>query len=641
MNELLLKMSFQFQETDFSVLDDERQLERADRFEQNFELCVNYIAKIVDVAKFSNDKRSLKACKFIRYNSFKNNKFIDVFIKYEKVIEVFQKLFEYYLSEFKRLGINDCKKLDLTAFNHVLSIVLNSTNESKEFQIKFHDFNGTKILLRFINDDDIIEKCQQLKRNVVINGKEPSLLRAIATTIYNLSFLGDSHKNDFNNLNATTIISKFLNNKSIDDDFRMCASLTLANILNNNEIETLPNLNLALNGLIHLLHQASIMISSKMNLKRIQIQTEINGEDLIADICTIDTTWCTWHIKEVLTGLYRISINDKIKSEIYDKTKEDLKLIIYNGTDFEKAFALQVLWQLCFDNKIGKKVKDDKQLYDCIQQFAQQINLKIKNLQYFASGILWSVDKVTQLQNQISIKNVAPINKKKHVMISYNCESRKLCMEIKNKIMEKGYDVWIDIERIEGSSLESMAKAVENSLCVLICMTEKYKQSVYCRAEAEYTFMQKIPFIPIILQANFTPDGWLGIITGSKIRVNFVKYDFEDSIKKVLFQLNAAIGNDEAESNKIPINLNTCTENNSIKKWTQADVQEWLTKIQTNEELRKTLYSFDGEMLIQLNRIKKTAPDYFFTAISRNNSIELFHVIKFTLEFEILFEVFK
>ena len=52
-----------------------------------------------------------------------------------------------------------------------------------------------------------------------------------------------------------------------------------------------------------------------------------------------------------------------------------------------------------------------------------------------------------------------------------------------------------------------MAQAVENSECVLMCMTEKYKQSNNCRAEAEYAFNIKKPIIPLIMQRNYKPDG--------------------------------------------------------------------------------------------------------------------------------------
>ena len=52
-----------------------------------------------------------------------------------------------------------------------------------------------------------------------------------------------------------------------------------------------------------------------------------------------------------------------------------------------------------------------------------------------------------------------------------------------------------------------MANAVENSYCVLVCMSEKYKMSPNCRLEAEYSVQLNKPIIPLILQNNYKPDG--------------------------------------------------------------------------------------------------------------------------------------
>lgn len=97
---------------------------------------------------------------------------------------------------------------------------------------------------------------------------------------------------------------------------------------------------------------------------------------------------------------------------------------------------------------------------------------------------------------------------KKHLMISYNKMSRDLCLEIKKTLEAGGYKIWIDVESIHGSSLESMANAVENSAGVLMCMTENYKQSSNCRAEAEYAFQLNKPIIPLIMQKGYRADGW-------------------------------------------------------------------------------------------------------------------------------------
>lgn len=44
-----------------------------------------------------------------------------------------------------------------------------------------------------------------------------------------------------------------------------------------------------------------------------------------------------------------------------------------------------------------------------------------------------------------------------------------------------------------------------------MCMTEKYKMSPYCRAEADYAFKLRKPIVPLMMQANWKPDGWYHI----------------------------------------------------------------------------------------------------------------------------------
>ncbi len=77
---------------------------------------------------------------------------------------------------------------------------------------------------------------------------------------------------------------------------------------------------------------------------------------------------------------------------------------------------------------------------------------------------------------------------KNHVMISYNSKSRDLCSLIKSQLESNDHSVWIDFEKISGSSLESMATAIEGCKCMLICMSEKYKESPNCRAVRFYFY---------------------------------------------------------------------------------------------------------------------------------------------------------
>ena len=74
----------------------------------------------------------------------------------------------------------------------------------------------------------------------------------------------------------------------------------------------------------------------------------------------------------------------------------------------------------------------------------------------------------------------------KHVMISYQWDVQKLVIQIKNKLQADGYKVWMDIDEMGGSTLESMARAVENASVVLVCVSQKYKESPNCRSGNSY-----------------------------------------------------------------------------------------------------------------------------------------------------------
>ena len=124
------------------------------------------------------------------------------------------------------------------------------------------------------------------------------------------------------------------------------------------------------------------------------------------------------------------------------------------------------------------------------------------------------------VQSHKEANNVSSLSNSqmKQVMISYNSSSRGLCIQIKEELEKSGYRVWIDINEIHGSSLESMAKAIESSDIILLCITEKYRQSINCQAEAQYAFKLQKNIVPLNMQEGYERvDGWLGMIIGDKI----------------------------------------------------------------------------------------------------------------------------
>lgn len=48
-------------------------------------------------------------------------------------------------------------------------------------------------------------------------------------------------------------------------------------------------------------------------------------------------------------------------------------------------------------------------------------------------------------------------------------------------LRQREYQVWMDVDNMKGSTLEAMADAIEKSAVVLICMSQRYKESTNCR----------------------------------------------------------------------------------------------------------------------------------------------------------------
>jgi hypothetical protein len=287
------------------------------------------------------------------------------------------------------------------------------------------------------------------------------------------------------------------------------------------------------------------------------------------------------------------------------------------------------------------------------------------------SGEQQQVPTQNDESNVINIKSIASVFINKHIMISYNRDSRDLCLQIKGELESLGYRIWIDVEDIHGSSLESMAKAIEDSFCVLMCMTEKYKQSTNCRAEAEYAFQLNKPIIPLIMQKDYKPDGWLGIILGSKIFVNFTRYEFSECMRRLKLEIKGVHKsfnvNDSAlaemtnekpikevktetqlkpikeiedsskrESNKkVNKEIQNVAESNQVEirhsntiewqkthinelGWDEAQVSTWLRKKRIHGNIVRLIEPCDGQLLYELFVIKRESPDFFYKSLSLN-----------------------
>ncbi|XP_072021923.1 uncharacterized protein [Amphiura filiformis] len=128
--------------------------------------------------------------------------------------------------------------------------------------------------------------------------------------------------------------------------------------------------------------------------------------------------------------------------------------------------------------------------------------------------------------------------KGQHVMISYQWDVQDRMLLLKDKLQRAGYRVWMDVDKMEGSILQSMGEAVENAAVVLMCISSKYQNSISCRTEAEYAFKKNRSIIPLMAE-NHDPTGWLGVLLGSRL---YYRVDTDDQLNQNFPALIRALG---------------------------------------------------------------------------------------------------
>jgi hypothetical protein len=123
-------------------------------------------------------------------------------------------------------------------------------------------------------------------------------------------------------------------------------------------------------------------------------------------------------------------------------------------------------------------------------------------------------------------------------------------------LRHRGYEVWLDIDSMKGSTIDAMSDAVDHAAvmlygvskrcllpsphccahscahcrahscanCTLLCA--RYKESANCRLEANYAHQRQVDMVPLMMQSSYHPTGWLGMLLGTRMYYSF--FDSED-----------------------------------------------------------------------------------------------------------------
>ncbi|ESO93827.1 hypothetical protein LOTGIDRAFT_78635, partial [Lottia gigantea] len=122
-----------------------------------------------------------------------------------------------------------------------------------------------------------------------------------------------------------------------------------------------------------------------------------------------------------------------------------------------------------------------------------------------------------------------------HIFINYNQRDKGMVKKIVERIKAAGFNIWIDYEKADEDFIGAIASAVENSSVIVVCVSEPLRQDPRCRKVANQAYKRNKDFIPLCMQYNYKPDGWLEHITDRKyIDFSGQEANFETSISEFM-----------------------------------------------------------------------------------------------------------
>ncbi|XP_048728503.2 uncharacterized protein LOC125646315 [Ostrea edulis] len=339
-------------------------------------------------------------------------------------------------------------------------------------------------------------------------------------------------------------------------------------------------------------------------------------------------------VQEILQGINNLSVNDKNKEELVKRKSLPIFVkILKEKRDQEEVLqTLTIIWRISFLDQNFPKLISDADLVSVIESLQFD---KHERIRHSATGALWEMR-----QRNMSIDCIKD-DPRPHVMISYQWDSQKVMLKVKDFLKQAGYKVWMDVENISGSTVEAMSLAIENAAVVLICMSQRYKESPSCRSEAEYSYKLRKCVVPLRVEPRYVPDGWLGIIIGTRLYFDFTpEKQFDHMMENLIKELGSKGRIFDNIDGMVSIKQQSKdnTEEKISGSWTKTRMNGWLDSCDLSKP-SKRLYDLNFELLSELRLLQTSSPATFYDILRSDLLLSGVDVIKFSQELRKLSDI--
>ena len=315
-----LNVSFKF---DLSYLE-----ANSDRVSDTINIAVNYLNDLQDPDKVFKHANRFNALVFIGksiYHNFDIEYSLFVAKHFEELIsrlmlylyEIHHELdFSIPIDPDNAEVATDLAEKRILLFSYLLYVTNIITRRSKEFCVQFVLKGGLKAYLLFLSDEKFVKKNKDFKLNN-LTGFPLDLPNYITLNILNLSIKTcDEHRKIWTDLSAVNIL---LSIALVQGSSLLNSYWSIVYILDDQQIESLKEIQSIVNLLIRLLIQCNNDFNTNY-FDREDRQIDFNGKTLDCEVHVVkDVNFVSTSITGLLECLYKLSVNDKLKTDIYSK----------------------------------------------------------------------------------------------------------------------------------------------------------------------------------------------------------------------------------------------------------------------------------------------------------------------------------
>jgi hypothetical protein len=168
-----------------------------------------------------------------------------------------------------------------------------------------------------------------------------------------------------------------------------------------------------------------------------------------------------------------------------------------------RASCAVVLLNLALSARTAAAVANHAELLSAIDQALNDADNLTRRARKVLNDIVFQAKMVTAGQQGVTARRAAAeasIIEKQHVMLSYAWAQQETVLRIRAALGRLGHKIWIDVEQMSGSTVDSMATAIDSAQVVLYCISEDYKVSQNCRMEAMYGHQIGVKMVPLMLE---------------------------------------------------------------------------------------------------------------------------------------------